>query len=121
MKVFVWNTLVDRSSLSFVLRRRYMDPFEPAILEGYMKGHNWPDLLFRTGGADFTIEGQILSELSFQDIRNLDSWHAVDEGIHTRAHEEVKVMRFGKIEKVDVIIYYAGSSFSKLKQGARLK
>lgn len=124
MNLFIWNTLKNRERLSFAIRRPYLKPFEPAILEGYMKGNNWPDILFRVSGvsegSDFIVEGDLIDGLAVSDLYTLDNWHAVDDGLHKRVFESVKVMRDGQIVEIKTIVYVAGNSFSKIKLGARL-
>lgn len=124
MNLFVWNNLRNRERLSFALRRPYLQPFEPGILEGYMKGQTWPDILFKVAGigsnADFLIDGDVVDGIAVADLVKLDSWHATEDRLHKRTLETIKVMRDGKIEEIKAIVYVAGASFSKLKIGARL-
>lgn len=113
MNLFVWNHLKDRKMLSYVLRRKYQEPLEPAILKGWMAGANYPDMLFPM--TNYYIDADLVSDLTTEDFMVLDKYHAVGDGAHKRVMVKVKVMRFGKIEEVSAYTYVCGRQFSKLE------
>lgn len=118
MNLFVWNHLKDRKMLSFVLRRKYQEPLEPAILKGWMPGINYPDMLFQMG--NHYIDADLVPDLSREDFMILDGYHAVGDGVHKRIMVKVSVMRFGKIQEVPAYTYVCGRQFSKL-QGVSMR
>lgn len=119
MNLFVWGiNLKNRETLSFILRRPYVQPFEPAILKGYMVGNNFPDMLFGADGME--VMGDIAAGLSVSDFVKLDNYHDLESEIHKRTLSQVNVMRSRSILQVTAYIYSAGEKFHKLK-GGRIK
>lgn len=114
MNLFVWNRLKDRKVLGFALRRPYSWPFEAAILENYIIGDHYRDMLFRLEGKDIKITGYLAPGITVSDFVKLDEFHAVEEKIHSRFNREAIVMRGGKLEKVPCYVYSAGAKFTKL-------
>lgn len=113
MNLFVWGDLKDRTQISFILRRNYKTPLEPATLSGWVPGDYRPQFLFQRNETN-QIEAAIASDLSTRDFIHLDTYHAVGDGIHSRIIRMVEVVRNGKKERVQAHVYVAGPSFSKL-------
>lgn len=114
MSLFVWNQIADRKVLSYIIRRKYEHPLEPAYLIGWLPGTIRKDMLFNQGDND-QVEGDLVHDLTPKDYAMLDLYHAIGDGIHRRLHGIAKVLRFGKMEEVEVQVYVYGPSFQLLK------
>ena len=113
INLFVWNHLRDRNLLSYILRRKYTEPFEPAFLTNWVAGANRTDVLFKGLPTD-QVEGDI-AVISPEDFAMLDLYHAIAEKIHMRVPATAKVMRFGRVIEIPVHVYVYGPQFQKIK------
>jgi len=114
--LFLWGWLEDRKLLSFILRRDYKNPFEGAILENYITGHHFPEILFALNNDD-AITGAIASDLTAADFTKLDIYFGLSQEIHKREIEQVITAQFGKRVNVPTFVYKSGSQFHLWKGG----
>lgn len=119
MNLFAWNALTDPKLLSFILRRTYGEKLEPGIINGWIVGTNYPDMLFEVDRHNditkFSIGADIASGLSVSDFVKLDQYHALEDGIHKRIQVPATVTRARWTTTVPVFVYVAGTKFTKIK------
>ena len=95
-RLFVYGTLVDPARVDEVLGHRHRGERLRARLSGYHRvvteRYPFPFIVATEGGV---VDGVVLEDLSPDDLRVLDSYEEVDEGVYCRALADVEVWGCG--------------------------
>ena len=107
---FVYGTLVDPLCLDEVLGHRHAGERLPARLRGYRRiadvAYPYPYIVAEHDGC---VDGVLLMDLSSDDIRALDEYEDLDEGVYRRELVEVEAWGCGpRTLRFQAYAYLAG-------------
>ncbi len=89
LPVFAYGSLLDEEFLANLLGHPV--PSDPAVLDGFtvetLAAFDWPVLVHADGG---TVAGRLYRDLDGEDLRRLDAYEGVEEGLYVRVAVPVR-------------------------------
>jgi gamma-glutamylcyclotransferase (GGCT)/AIG2-like uncharacterized protein YtfP len=100
--LFVYGTLMDRSRLNTLLKR--IPEMHPARVDGYRQFYD-DSLGFQSAERDdrSSIRGMLLSGITVQELRTLDHYEGIGEGMYRRVR--VRAFTLDKKAWADAFMY----------------
>ena len=117
-RLFVYGTLVDPRCLDEVLGHRHVGERLRAQLVGYQRraeaGYPYPFIVAADHGV---VDGVLILDLSPQDMRTLDRYEDVEDGVYQREVVEVEAWGCGPGTPVfQAYTYVAGPALAGVAQ-----
>ena len=104
LPVFVFGELFDAEFFGRLLEHPVV--FEPARLVGYriaqLAAFDWPILVL---DDDETVSGSVCRGVEAADLRRIDAYHGVEEGLYRREAVSLRIGEEGAVSIEEAFVY----------------